>query len=104
MLVVAVLTSPIWPLRLNGGDRGPDCLRRNFGLPASQSDSTRPSAFSLRSTPARVKAVTSEREEDVVKLTVRFGHLLHQPPVPPSLPRPVKAADGLDPAVRPLRC
>jgi hypothetical protein len=104
MLVVAVLSSPIRLPRSHGGHVRPDCLRRNVRLSAKQSCPARPTASSLGSAPVRVKAIASESEKDVVKLTCGPGHFLHAPPVLPPIVRPARFAVELVQAVHPLRC
>lgn len=60
-LLVAVMTSPLRPLRINGASSPPDCLRRNYAIPPTRSISLSLKSISPRA--ASIKAVRSENEE-----------------------------------------
>ncbi len=102
-LLVAVMTSPIRPSNLARALSRPDCLRRNFAIPPTHS--TRPSAMSIASPSARIKAVLSEEEEKTGGTTCSACCSSDLPRMP-SLKPPAwgPASFGLLQAPRPLRC
>ncbi len=100
-LLVAVMSSPIRPLRPYG-DSPPGSLRRNFGMPHSHFP--RPSAASIAPRAVQVKALTSKTETELSETTRLVGFSLDlSPHSSPNTARGLSAS-GLDRALHPLRC
>jgi hypothetical protein len=102
-LLAAVMTSPIRPSKAAGGGSHPDCLRRNFGIPAKADTAHRP-ASPVPSRVVQVKALSSERRLD---LTGDSARQYVDPACPsPASPEPERdsTAFRLDRAIHPLRC
>jgi hypothetical protein len=103
VLLVAVMSSPIRPMR-SGGTPSPDCLRRNFAVPTAKSKSARVSVRPAASDRVQIKALPSENEEELRGMADSASRLTDLPPTPSPNSAQVMAAHGSISAPHPLRC
>ena len=102
-LLVAVMASPIRPMR-SAGASAPNCLRRNFAIPAAKNKLTRVSVRLAVSDPVQIKALASEAEEEPRSMTDAVTRLIALPPTPSIKPAQAMAVKGPSSTLHPLRC
>jgi hypothetical protein len=103
VLLVAVMSSPIRPM-LSASTSSPDCLRRNFAVPTTKSKAARVSARPASSDRVRIKALTSENEEELRGMADSTSRLTDLSPTPSPNSAQAVAAHGSISAPHPLRC